>query len=396
MAATFGDMLRLLRETAGLSHTALAARAHASPATIGHVETGRRRPTPEIAAACDAALGTAPLLAVLHDLDGSGDNMRRRALLKTAGAVAATGGMSGVMALAEVVRAGLMDVADQPDWDATVADHARRLVIDPDTQYGAGLLASLMLAGQAARTDKDAARAAAQMAQLYGLWQGDQGALTAARGWYRSAAALADHAGDTAVGQWVRARAASRAILEGYTVRETVADAQHALSLTAAPTVGALEARSALVHVHGLTGQIAEARAEVEGMRRIVDRLGAAGLPGGAHQRTLTFHHWVECRTGRLVDAERAWDEAGPTLREIPVWWVEAAVYYGRAQVAAGHLADGVACALAAVRRLPAPVHTVGIAVADLLTVVPAGYRSDDLDALRQEATGPGPWETLA
>jgi hypothetical protein len=39
-------------------------------------------------------------------------------------------------------------------------------------------------------------------------------------------------------------------------------------------------------------------------------------------------------------------------------------------------------------------VHEVG--VRDLVSVVPAGYRSDDLDALRTHASPEaGPWETL-
>jgi hypothetical protein len=398
MAGTWGDVLRLLREAAGLSLAALAARAHISKALVGHLETGVRRPTPDVARSCDLALGTAPLLAVIHDLDGG--DMRRRALLTTATAVVGVGGIDGATALAEVVRDSLMDASGGHDWDSTVADYSRRLVIDPSRTYGSALLASLMLASDQLRQrpgDPEPARAAGLLAQLYGLWLGNSGSTAAARGWYRSAAALADRSGDTATAQYVRARAASRAIYEGYTVRETVADATYALTLTRTPTAGALEARSALAHVHGLTGRTEPARRQVAGMRDLAERLPAPDVPGGPVQRTISFDNWVECRLGSRRRADRAWAAADAGLREIPVWHAEAAVYYGLALVRSGDAADGITHALTAVQRLPARVHTVGMAVLDLLQAVPAGYRSDELDELRRAAApGPGPWETLA
>lgn len=396
--AEWGEVLRLVRGEAGLSLTGLAGRALVGRSLLGHLETGVRRPTADLAAACDQALGTGPLLTLLCELDRR--DMRRRALIRTAGAVAGVGGISGLQALAEVVRDGLAETAGGQDWDATLRDYSRRLVIDPSPAYGSALLATLMLATEHLRQHpdgRDAARAAAHLAQLYGLWQGGVGATAAARGWYRSAAALADRSTDVVTAQYVRARAASRAVLEGYTARETVADAEHALALTAMPTEGALEARSALVHVHGLTGRTPTARREVAGMRTLVERLPGADQPGGAHQRVITFAHWVECRSGSRRSADRAWAEADPILREIPVWHSEAAVYYGRALVAAGDIHDGATLALAAVRRLPAPPRQVGVAVRDLLSVVPAAVRGDELDELRgYAAPGPMPWETLA
>jgi transcriptional regulator with XRE-family HTH domain len=398
MADTWGDVLRWIREASGLSHAGLAGRAYVSAASIGHAETGRRRPTGDLAHACDQALGTTPLLALLHDLDRS--DMRRRALIRAAGAVAGVGGSAGLHALAEVVRDGLAEVSGGPDWDTMVADYGRRLVIDPSAAYGSALLASLMLATEHLRqrpTVREPARAAAHLAQLYGLWQGGTGQTAAARGWYRSAAALADRSTDVATAQYVRARAASRAVLEGYTARETIADAQHALALTTAPTEGALEARSALAHVHGLTGRTPEARREVATMRRLAEQLPGADQPGGAHQRVVTFANWVEARCGRRAAADRAWAEADPILREIPVWHSEAAIYYGRALVADGDVHDGAQLALTAVRRLTAVPRPVGVAVRDLLSAAPAGAAGDELDELRQHAApGPMPWETLA
>src|SRR4051812_26527955 len=118
MVETFGEVLRSLREAAGLSLSALAGRASYHRSEIGHVETGRRRGTPELAAACDKALKSSPLLSVLLELDDEqGDSMKRRALITSIGVAAGVGGI-GLAALADLVRDGLLDAADEPeDWD---------------------------------------------------------------------------------------------------------------------------------------------------------------------------------------------------------------------------------------------------------------------------------------
>ena len=165
--------------------------------------------------------------------------------------------------------------------------------------------------------------------------------------------------------------------------------------MTSTPTNGALEARSALVHVHTLTGRNREARNEIKAMYRVAEALPDADAPAGPWQRAVSFNNFVEARFGTRRQADRAWDLADRHLRETRVWHVDARVYHARALVQHGDIGDGVAEALAAVRSLPAPVHTIGVAVADLLRVVPDGHRSDDLDELATHATGPGPWVTL-
>lgn len=398
MAGDIGDVVRSLREAAGLTLGALAARVHVSLPTIGHLETGRRRPTPDLIAACDQVFGTAPLLSTLLELDGEDHAVRRRALLTTLGAATGLAGIDGATAVADVIRSGLLEQADtDEDWDTVVADYSRRLVTDPSLAYGTALLGKLMLAKQhlvdRGRT-ADRLRAAGYLGHLYGLWEGNQGRVSLAHGWYDAATVLADRSGDTAAQVFVRARTASRAIFEGFTVGEVLDGAASALAISSRPTPGALEAHSARVHVHALTGDLKAGRASVGDMIGVAEALPDS--PAGPIARTVSFRHYLEARAGTRRDADRAWAEAEPILRPVPVWWLEACVYQGRAMVYDGDVVDGIAYALAAVKQLPTGIRHIGMAVSDLLSVVPADFKSDELDELRTfAATEPGPWATL-
>lgn len=399
--ATFGQVLHLLREAAGLSQRDLAAHVPCHQTALHHVEQGKRRPSAQFAIACDRALNTAPLLAQLVSLDeGQEHDMRRRALLATAVAAVGATGLSGGGALADVVRQGLLDAAgDVEDWDAVVADFGGRLVTNPSPDYGSALLAHLMIARQHL-VDRGATaerlRAVARLGQLYGLYLGNLGDVASAAGWYRTAGVLADRSGDTSVKAYVRGRTASRGVYEGYSARQVVSAADGALSLTQAPTMGALEAHSAKVALHALTGDLAAGRRELAKMERVADRLPDSDSPDNGAARTLSYRNYLEGRIGSRADADRAWAEALPVLGEIPVWHADASMYYAIALVRSGDVADGVALALDAARSMGREVRVLAVGIRDVLDVVPAGYRSADLDELATYAArGPVPWETL-
>lgn len=402
MAAEFGSVLRSLREAAGLTLSGLAARAYISRAAIGHAETGARTPTLDLAVACDAALGTTPVLALLSALDAQGDDMRRRTLLTMTASATAVAGIAGAGAVASLVSQGMFDsLGDTEDWDEVIATYSRQLVTNPSPAYGASLIGQAAMVGQhiADRgATPDRLRAAAQLGQLVGLWQGNQGDRASAHTSYRRAAVFAGRSGDTATEVYVRARTASRAIYEGLTVHEVVNEARRALELSQVPTLGALEAHSALVHVNALTGHLAAGRASVDSMRRVVDELPDTDTRrvDGPVARTASFDCYLEGRLGTRRSADRAFEAAEPVLRPIPVWWADARIYYARALVASGDVTDGIQMALAAARAVARDVRVVGMAVRDLLGAVPAGYRSDELDELRgYAAPEPGPWETI-
>ncbi len=404
MAETFGQVLRLVREAAGISLAGLAARTNYHKSEIGHVETGKRRASVDLATACDHELGTFPLLSIVVEMDeGQGDQVKRRALLTTIKAAVGVSGIGGVSALANIVRHGLLDSADAvEDWDAVVEDFSRRLVTDPSAEYGEALLVQLIVARQQnidLGATADRLRAVARLGQLYGLWLGNRGDVASARGWYRSASMVADRSGDSLTRIFVRGRALSRGIYEGYTPRETIEGVEAALSISRKPCLGALEAYSALVHVHGLTEDLRSGRAAVESMQWVTDRLPDSETRklAGPVERTASFRNYLECRVGSRRDADRAFAEADPVLRPVPLWHADAKVYYGRALVKDGDVEDGVSLVLDAAKGLCQDVRVVGVGVRDLLSVVPKGYHSDQLDELKiYAAVGPTPWETIS
>jgi hypothetical protein len=305
-------------------------------------------------------------------------------------------------ALAELIRAEVLDATGTAeDWDSVIDTYERRSVIDPSQPYGASLLSQLMIAKQQVIDHGSAPerlQAVARLAQLYGLFLGNQDKIASARGWYRTAAAVADQSGDIPTRVYVRGRALSRGIYEGYGVQETIDGAAEALSITRTSTPGALESYSALVHAHALTGNLTQGRRAVMGMHKVTD-----GLPthetekaAGPIQRTVLFNSYLECRIGTLRDAERAYSEAEPLLHPIPLWIADATVYRARAHVRAGDVSQGLALALDAVKSLGPEVRILRLGVKDLISVVPVGHRSDELDELGNYAeTGPAPWETL-
>lgn len=401
MIGIFPESLRTLRLAMGLSQARLAKRMYVSPGTVGHLETGHVRATPENAVAADRALGTTPLLATLLGIESKDDDVRRRALINFAatavGVAAADPG--SLVALGEVLRRGLHEAVSEPaDWQAVIDDLERRLVLDPTPTYGQSLMAQLALARQCVAErpdDVEPARAAAHLSLLYGLWMGNAGRLAEALGWYRTGAVLADHSGDPAAQAWTLGRAASRGLYELMPVQQVRDSSARALAVTARPTPGALEARSALVHVAALTGDLDGGRHHLGAMRTLVDLLPAVG-PVGPAARTASFAAFLEARAGTLADAERAQAEAELELAGVPLWLAEARVYFALAMARAGDARGAAAYAVEQLDGLPWQVHTLSLAVADLLREVPRSVRTDEVELLRAYAgAASGPWETL-
>lgn len=401
MVESFGAALRALRLAAGFrSIAALASKVNYSKSYLGNIETGERHPTLDLAEACDQALGTAPLLSMLFD--PGGNDMKRRTLLSSIGLVTGAGAVVGPAALADLVRHGVLDRAcGGEDWDAVVDEYGRRFVADPSPQFGASLLTQLMVLHHkitADRNDADLLRAAAGLGQTYGLWLGNQGNLPAAHNWYRTAVALADRSGDVSLRSFVRGRSLARGSYEGYSVRQTLDGVDEVLHLTHEPTTGAMEAHAARVHVHALTADAHAGRQAINDMRSVVDRLpdDALRTVAAPHARTTFLRAFLECRVGTLADAQPAYEAALPELTEWPLWLAETRVYLGRAMVAAGDVGPGIAHTLHTMQGVAHDVRVIRVAVRDVLSVVPEGYRSDELQALRAYAdTSPGPWETL-
>jgi transcriptional regulator with XRE-family HTH domain len=399
MIGIFCEALRTLRQAGDISQAALATRMYVSTATVGHLETGHVRATPEHAAAADRALGTTPLLTTLLGIESEDDTMRRRALLHTFGAAAAvTATVGGLSALGEVLRIGLHEaVAEPADWQPILNDFERRLVMDPSPAFGQSLTAQLVLARQAVaerRDDVEASRAAAHLSLLYGLWMGNSGQLADALNWYRTSTVLADHCGDPRSRAYALGRSASRGVYEGMPGSQVEQNASRALAVSATPSPGALEARAAMVHLAALRGDLERGRESVNAMRDLAERLPAA--PAGPQQRAVSFHAYLECRTGSFKDAERAHEEAERELARVPLWLADSRLYWALALARVGDARGATTYAVEQLNGVPWQVHTLAQGVADLLREVPRGLRTDEVDQLRAYAgSARGPWETL-
>jgi transcriptional regulator with XRE-family HTH domain len=405
MVQSFADAMRVMREAAGLSLSALAARANVSKSHLGSLETGDRVPTVDVAGAVDRALRAGGVLIELAAYErGGGDEMRRRALLTTVAAAATLGTIEGPHALADMVRHGLLDAAGaSEDWDGVVQDCGRRLVCDPSPLFGSALLTNLAVIRQQlddtpGQGRSDLLRAAAGLGTIYGLWLGNVDQLGGANHWYRSATILADRSGDVDMRTYVRGRAASRGIYESWTIRQTQDAVAETLAITTRPTAGALEAYAAEASIAAITSDAHRGRVAISAMFDVADHLADSDLRELAvpYERALFMSAFLEARVGTLAEAEAVCDQAEKVLARMPTWLAETRVYRARALVADGDIEAGLTLALSTVQVATHDVRVIAVAVRDVLSCLPAGYQSDTADELRRYASPtPGPWETI-
>jgi transcriptional regulator with XRE-family HTH domain len=386
--ASFGHELRLLRKQHHLTVAQLSARTGYSTAYLRKIESGDRAATDPVADACDTALGTTPLLQALLSIE-RGDPMLRRALL--------SGGFAAALLAADAhsALAQALSYATTPggqDWDQTVDDFTRRHLLGPGATFGTEIATQIKIAQHAAsHGDRDAGRAAARLALIYGLWLGDLGRLPTAHTLYTAAAKLADTTGDPATRALVRARAANRGIYEGWTAHRTATTIDQALALHPKDTAG-LEAYAARVHLAALTGDLTGGQHAVTAMHRIAETMpDTTGV-----ERTADFACYLACRLGTLPDATAAYEYAETALAKVPLWRVDAGLSYATALTRAGDHRTGITVALDAIRSQVVPVRVLGVCVADILHHLPPGVRAPGLDELAAHATpGPHPWDTI-
>src|SRR5262249_37121685 len=212
--------------------------------------------------------------------------------------------------------------------------------------------------------------------------------------WYRTAAVLADRSGDLSLRSFVRGRSLARGLYEGYTVKQTLDGVDEVLSLTNTPNNGALEAHAARVCLYALTGNAREGRKAVDDMRAVVDRLpdNEVRAVAGPVERAILHRAYLECRVGSLGEAQAACDDAFSALTDWPLWLAETRLYLARAMIVDGDTSGGISYGLSTMRAIKHDVQVIAIAARDAVSVVPDGYRSDELDALRAYADPkPGP-----
>lgn len=204
--AVVGAQLRAAREAAGLSLSELAARVPFSRAALGHYETGRRAPTPDVLAAYRSVCG--PLDAVTTAQALARADLDRRGFLRSAAysaslaatALLPTPDHMRLSAIGDGTRTGAADVAAVRG----VTDALLRL--DEVRGGGAGrtamtaflstdVCALLRSRFSDARVRAEAFSAAAELAYAIGFSSHDVGADGAALRYFLAALRLAEESG---------------------------------------------------------------------------------------------------------------------------------------------------------------------------------------------------------
>ncbi|KIZ16864.1 helix-turn-helix domain-containing protein [Streptomyces natalensis] len=196
---TFGSELRHYRQDAGMSLAELACRVHMTRAHIHNVETGRRAPSSDLAAAADVALAACGRLVAEFDREDR-ERQRQAATRKTLAASLATS--RDLMALADLELDEL-----QAGVEETAVDYL-------GTAPGPMLLRADSLRRDALARLRDYRHGPHERADLYvsaGRLSGilayaalDLGDSAAALEHARAAGRCAQYAGDTELLMWVR------------------------------------------------------------------------------------------------------------------------------------------------------------------------------------------------
>jgi transcriptional regulator with XRE-family HTH domain len=339
-----GARLRAVREAAGVSLAALAAKTHYSKSHLGNVETGERPVTPDVVLAYERAL----------------DPMQRRGLLTgiAASAVAPA-------AVAALLREGFTAALDGRD----TVDHwlwrAQEYGVEYMTEGAATVqnrLAKDLVVIQRHLEHPQMWAAAARLLTTYGKTATDR---ADAVFWYQLAAEFADRSQDVATRVWVRGRAALALAYEAAELRTAQRLAEQARAIDDRPTLGRLNATVGLAHVAGVRGDRVAAVALLDDARRIHDQAGSGdgeisdfAVP---EWRLHTFASMLLSRMGDpgAVAEQEAADSTRPAT--LPRFATHIELHRGLFQVRAGDKAGGLAYARAALDALPPERHSLSL-----------------------------------
>ncbi len=342
-----GTTLRAIREAAGMSLSGMASRTNFSKSYLGLVETGCRRPTPQVVAAYEKALG---------------DSVDRRSLL--AGFI---GGAVAPTAMFEGIRKGYETALNEPrphvnEWLGRVESYGRDYM-----SVGAGELQA-RLAGDliVLQTKLDSSElwgVAARLLTIHGktLPSADE---SGAIRWYKLAATASDRSHDPAVRVWVRGRAALALAYEGAGLPVAQVLAEQALALSDRPSLGRLNATMAMAHVAAHRGDTATALATMEDGRRVFDIAGSQeqisdfAVP---EWRMSTFTSMLLSRLGdpRAMQEQENADRTRPA--ELPRFATHIELHRGLMLAKAGDPAGGLAYARSALAKLPPEKHSLSL-----------------------------------
>ncbi|MER5770908.1 helix-turn-helix transcriptional regulator [Streptomyces sp. NPDC001985] len=363
--SAFGSELRRARLAAGLSLTQLASLVHYSKAQLSKVETGRKRPTEELARLCDARLRTGGrLLEFLPDrAAGSVEPPRRRSLV--------TAGAATVLAMAPLAG------RDHPPGaeDGTLLEVSRAL-FDQFRRLGqtappAAVLPALaeqtralrtLSARSGPRTGKGLLALSAHYAEFAGWMAQEAGAEETALSWTDQAVELAAACGDSQLASYSLVRRGLMAYYAGDGA-ETIALARAAQSGRASARVRGLAAQRE-AQGHALLGHYSACMHNLDRAREFLDR--DARESDGPTLGTTNLIDPVSMTTGwSLLDLGRPREAAqalGRELSRVAEAALRTRARYGTRQALAHALAGEIDQACALITDLLGTAYTVSSA----------------------------------
>ncbi|WP_405944962.1 helix-turn-helix domain-containing protein [Streptomyces sp. NBC_00932] len=382
---TFGSALRRARTNAGLTLTQLSSLIHYSKGQLSKVETGRKRPTPELARLCDGELRQGGvLLALLPDRGSGGRSPSPHRTEQPAEQVLP--GRRQVVALGAAPLLGLLPGIGPPPGpgpgpaDGTLLDVSRAL-FDQFRRLGQTAPATAVLPALVAQTQALQTLAArsgprtahgllglcASYAEFAGWMAQESGDEAAALSWTDHAVELASASGDRDLASYALVRRGLVAYYSG-DAAGTVALAQQVRGPRRVPTriMGLAAQREG--QGHALAGEYGPA---MRAFDRARDLLAAdTGGTGGPQLGTTHLADPVAMTTAwSLLDLGRAGESAAALDREmakVPPGALRTRARYGVRQALAHALAGEIdhACFLAG--SLLGDAHTVGSATVGL------------------------------
>lgn len=300
----FAARMRALRADRGISLRKLAATAFYGKTYLHELETGAKKPTPQVAKRIDDALGADGALAAL-----AGPGIRRRDVIAQAGLAVAL--------------------------PHTILDHGRRVGADTlqqlrertarlrrvDDYLGGADTVEMYAAEQEAtlRIIRDGSYAEstgrvllgvfAEQAQLAGWAAFDAGRHSDAERWYRSSLAAARDAGDTALMGNAMVLLAYQELALGQRATETITAAYDTAVATATPVVRTL-LHLRLAWVHAVNGHADDSERHLD--------LGTTCLAEHRNRPEPDWVYWVDLREAEIM-AGRCWAVLRRPMRAIPI-----------------------------------------------------------------------------
>lgn len=349
-----------LEAVAGRVRQASRNQARPTPALVHHWRHGHVTPGPAsvrwLAIALDLDLIT---MASVADAQRKGDDVERRTFMAGIAASAVAPAVT-----AELLWRGFSAaIGDRPaidDWleklDAYGTDYMTLGAATLQPRLAADLVVL-----QAQLDSPERWALASKLLALYA--KTTPGAENSSR-WYVLASEAADRSDDLDARVWVRGRAALALAYEGAALGTASKLAGEAVALAETPSLGRLNALTALAHVDAFRGDDAGARRSLLAARRVFEVVGSDDHDISDYAvPEWRFHTFASMLLSRMGDERGAVREQDAADRTRPASLARFATHIelhrGLMLVRAGDVATGLDVARDAMARLPAERHSL-------------------------------------